>query len=536
MSRIITPCLVQLALPSRVELNAYLVLDDKPTRQNLKLKTLKKYVQQHPQGWKKRLELAELLYEMSDWEQAVEEYRQVLERQPQLTEVSLQLGRILYLLGKVAEAVEVYERALSLSQNLATKKHLAGLIAISRCLRTGLAIAEFKSATSLEPDNAAHWLALALTHLSEEAPIAALLAFERVLELNQYEIVALTHSYDTLIAVGHYQKAQQRVRQVLELVPNDVQALNRLAVYRSSLRLVWGEAGRETRGIIRKSAQLAPHVADVQKSLAYYHIYRGEREKGIAVMHQFVEQHPNYPSGWYYYAQCLFHTGDFLAAAEAILKAYMLYQKDCEIYRAACEILPHAGKLQELYPLLQEMLDYFKQRWSVWVSVGRVLVEKFQDTGGSTVSAKGLQLQPDLADCWFRHGRVLALAGNHQQAVAALEQGWQRLPEHGAYWQSVPAAAWLAKSYQALGMSASSQEWWTEAGNRAHKLMDIDPAMANYWRGRSLEALGDVPGAIQVYQTALSYHLLYPIHQEVEAALKRLSNSKNSQITTGDRL
>lgn len=54
-------CLVQLNQPTGVEMNAYLVLDEKLTRQDIKLKTLSKYVEQHPTGWKKRRELAELL-------------------------------------------------------------------------------------------------------------------------------------------------------------------------------------------------------------------------------------------------------------------------------------------------------------------------------------------------------------------------------------------------------------------------------------------------------------------------------------------
>ena len=47
-----------------------------------------------PKDGKKRLELADFLYEMGNWQQAVAEYRQVIERQPQLIGVLLQLGKI----------------------------------------------------------------------------------------------------------------------------------------------------------------------------------------------------------------------------------------------------------------------------------------------------------------------------------------------------------------------------------------------------------------------------------------------------------
>jgi len=74
-----------------------------------KLKTFSEYVQQYPSGWKKRLELANLLYAMGRIEQAVEEYRQVIEWQQPLIGVRLQLGKLLQLMGREVEAVAVFD-------------------------------------------------------------------------------------------------------------------------------------------------------------------------------------------------------------------------------------------------------------------------------------------------------------------------------------------------------------------------------------------------------------------------------------------
>src|SRR5205085_5833111 len=135
-----------------------LVLEDKPIRQDQKLKKLSKYLQQHPSGWKKRLELADLLCSMGNWQQAVLEYRQVLERQPQLMEVQLQLGKILQLMGRNAEAIVVYQSALPKSGNVATQHHVNGLIEVCRCCPQQ-AVRMFEEAASTEPDNPAHWYA-----------------------------------------------------------------------------------------------------------------------------------------------------------------------------------------------------------------------------------------------------------------------------------------------------------------------------------------------------------------------------------------
>ncbi|MEH2139026.1 hypothetical protein [Nostoc sp.] len=97
------------------------------------------------------------------------------------------------------------------------------------------------------------------------------------------------------------------------------------------------------------------------------------------------------------------------------------------------------------------MLERFPEQWSVWATVGRVLVESFQEIErGCSVSAKGIGLQPELADAWFSHGRVLALAVKHQEAIAALATGWQFLLVAGGYLQSVSATVWLGDSYRGL--------------------------------------------------------------------------------------
>ena len=159
MSRKTFTRLVTLSQPSGIEVNVNLVLGEKPIREEQKLKTLTKYVQQYPSGWKKRLELADLLYGMGKWQDAVEEYFHVIERQPQLIQVKLKLAKILQLMGRETEAIEVYETALSLvSDRPIAQSHILGLIAVCRH-DFQKAVEAFELATSFEPDNASHWLA-----------------------------------------------------------------------------------------------------------------------------------------------------------------------------------------------------------------------------------------------------------------------------------------------------------------------------------------------------------------------------------------
>jgi tetratricopeptide (TPR) repeat protein len=81
-------------------MNAQLFVEHKSAREQQKIISLNKYVKKYPQGWKKRLELASLLYETGNWQQAIIEYNQVIGRQPELINVHLKLGKMLQLMGR----------------------------------------------------------------------------------------------------------------------------------------------------------------------------------------------------------------------------------------------------------------------------------------------------------------------------------------------------------------------------------------------------------------------------------------------------
>lgn len=532
-------CVLSIIQSSGVEINIDLVLDEKPTRTNQKIKTLSQYVQQYPSGWKKRLELANLLYITGCWQQAIQEYQQVIERQPQLIEVQLKLGKMLQLMGQKTDAVAVYENALSLTHHEATRQHINGLIAVCRD-DIHKAILAFESATSLEPDNVAHWLALGRMQMYREDVVTALRAFETILSIHPDDIVALIERYDALLVLGKIRAAQECLDRLVELASEDFRVLKRQIENRCWMRLVLGEQGKQTKQIINLARRLAPDAVDTCELLAYYHIFQGDWATGVGVLAQFTEKHPNHPRSWYSYGRCLFHTGDYHQAASAMLKAYHLYPKDCEIYRALCEILPlilplispsshlltpegSNGIPISLALIVEEMLERFPQRWSVWTTAGRVLVEHFQEIDrGCDVSARATQLQPQLPHAWFRHGRVLALAGKHQEAVEALTQGWQLLADAEDYLPSVSVAVWLGESYRVLGDEAASREWWFGACQQALALMEFEPPTVCYWLGKALQGLGDVRGAVEAYQRSLNQQLLYPFRGEVEEALKQL--------------
>ncbi|TRU87226.1 MAG: tetratricopeptide repeat protein [Microcystis novacekii Mn_MB_F_20050700_S1] len=518
--------LVHFTLFSGLEINAQILTEEKSARQSEKLISLSKYVQKYPQGWKKRLELANLLYQTGNWQQAVTEYGQVIERQPQLIEVRLKLAKILQLMGLKKEAKEAYEKALFLSENEANQHHIKGLIAF--CVdENDEAIIALNLATNLEPDKAVHWLALAQIYQVGENPLGTLSASKQILSINPDDIVALLNSYDALAEVGDIQAARETLNRLIELAGDDFGVLQRQIEQRCQMRLVSGEEGKQTKKMITSLLRLTPDGVGAYNALAYYHILRGDWRQGVEVLANFTAEHPQHPYSWYFYGRCLSNTGDYQKAVQMIEKAYRLYPDDCEIYRGLCEILPLANSpLMKEQTIVEEMLQRFPQRWSIWATAGRVLVEHFQEIErGCQLSQQGIELQPELADAWFRHGRVLALAGKHREAVETYLKGWTLVPV-GGYLLSAPAAVWLGESYKAIKDTKTSQAWWKAAVEQCQELRTFNPAAANYWLGRALLGLGDKLGAMEAYQRALSQQLLYPIRGEVEKSARRLKGKK----------
>ena len=498
MSRNFTS-LVQLSLCSELDLNAYLILNKKPTRQEQKYKSLNKYINQHSSGWKKRLELANLLYETGKWSEAVLEFERVTVAQPRLIEPRLQLGKILQLINRKTEAIAVYQEALILSENLATQQHLVGLIESCKGNNnTQKAIAAFQSVTNLETRNLAHWLALGQLYIEAEHPTDALATFETILSLDPNNLMGLVYSHDLFLALGNFPEAEKLLSKALAVAPEDVQTLKRVITNRCRKRLVFGVEGKQTKKLIQTLIKQASSSAEAYNLLAHYYIFRGDRQKGIEISKQFAKEHDRNPHAWYYYSQSLLDISENEAAAEAILKAHQLFSGGVgdwrsyaldhrQVYRSLCEILPAAGRLDKTHAIIAEMLQYFPQSWSVWAIAGRVCVKYLQQSDiGCSYSLRGTTLQPQLADAWLCHGRVLSLADQHQQAISALTQGWQLISPKVENFKSVSAAVWLGESYQKLGNNHASQKWLQTAVQKAEKLIEFDPIKANYWQDRAL--------------------------------------------------
>lgn len=344
---VVATSMVQVTLPVGTRRSMHIFLKFKPSRQTIKINTLQHYVKKYPGGWKKRLQLAELLTAVGNWIGAIAEFKEVLHKHPQTVDAAMQLGEILIKCGQGKQAVEIYKNALAYVRKESSKYHLIGMMELCE-QRLESAKKAFEQAASLEPDNEVHYQKLALVCQQAGSPKDALKYFDKALEINPCDLVSLVYSWESLTKEGLLEKADEYVDRVLEIFPFDVLSLKRKADQRCRKGLVKGEAGKETRELIRKMKNLAPGAAEVDESLASYYFYRGAPQKTLEILKSAVLEKQNCPDSWYYYACWLYRTGALQLAADALLKAYELDKKDPRILLAAGEILAAAERWESL--------------------------------------------------------------------------------------------------------------------------------------------------------------------------------------------
>ena len=315
MSKQLFTRVLNLSQSSGKEININLFLPEKPVREKQKLKTLIKYIQKYPSGWKRRLELADLLFGMGRWAEAIEQYRLVVTRQPQLITVKLKLAKILQLMEQKEEAIAIYEQCVSTVDNLlvsaslsleierstqASKFHILGLIGLCR-QHLSEAVKALTKATQLEPNNPSHWLALGKVQVQLGNNLEAVIAFNEILSRCPQDLIALLDIYDALITLDHQQSenltisssktlwfalAETRLNQAIAIAPNDYQVLRRRIIHRCDKKQVLGKEGKETKKLINLLGKMTPNLREINHLNNYYNRVKKEIETQIRSSHK----------------------------------------------------------------------------------------------------------------------------------------------------------------------------------------------------------------------------------------------------------
>jgi RNA polymerase sigma factor (sigma-70 family) len=212
-----------------------------------RLASLMQYVAKHPGGWKKNLELAQIILAAGLWDKAERELRHVLEKHPRSFAGWVILGVMLAESDRREEAARHFLKAASLANRASSKAFFSGMAALSRC-SSGEALTFFEKARGLEPSNICFRQALGISLFKSKRYSEAFNCFTEILAERPEEIVSLAYSCELSFVLGRLEDAGKFIDVMLKSNPHDLFALKR----REKLEKQRGEPGEKTRKKLRR--------------------------------------------------------------------------------------------------------------------------------------------------------------------------------------------------------------------------------------------------------------------------------------------
>lgn len=306
-----------------VELSVCLVVKRRVTHVKLQLNSIRRYIGRHPGGWKRRLELADLLYAIGDWDAAFTEYDGLLE-QRRLPSVAVRYVHMLRVMGRdVSDADGL--KMLRHMQHDAGRLHLRAVLCFCR-RNFPEARRIFEKAIEVEPGNPVHWFELSRVCTDTKSALHAIRGAYVLLPgdsriLHRFFYLLLEAGLESEAFCLESQPGSQDIL-IVELL------VEKILLMRPRLK----EEIRRARALIQRLLRHDP-TSCVFHDL-YSRIETAYGADGMKILNGFVQKYPLNPYGHYNCALRLAACDDFSGAREAIERARQLRGDDIAINRA----------------------------------------------------------------------------------------------------------------------------------------------------------------------------------------------------------
>lgn len=515
---------VTLHLDDELEKSFLLRLRYRPRKVTSKrIASLEKYIDRHPTGWKKRLEIGRLLQEIGCFGQAIAHYRSALEKNPRCLSIWLELAFILESSNRDEDVDELYREALGQLRGVA-RSYMRGCRAIWLGERES-AEKVFQTLITEMPGSTVLLTDLARLRLESGRLFEASEGFDRVLEIDPDHLEALVLGHDALLAAGRTEEALGRQQRALQLDASNPLVLGRIIEHRCFAGLVDGEEAVVTRRFLRKLSKLAGAEVDTLRCRVAYHLARGEEQQAASRIGAFALAHPRHWRGRLAGSRLWTWLGDAQQAMRAVesmsASGHQELYTDAEACQVLCRVYSRAGRRRKVQELVDEaVLRNFTAHWQTMATAAEALCEVDGDAGlALEISRCASKLQPRLAVASFSHARVLAWSGDSPAALEVLAGGWGLVTERDG--SSIRASLLQAACHASCGEDAQSERWYLEALRMANA-STTDLARVAAWRGQAYEGLGNLQEAVAAYRSAVAMHVRHPLRADVLAALKRL--------------
>jgi RNA polymerase sigma factor (sigma-70 family) len=489
---------------------------------------LERYIERHPRGWRKRLELARTLVIEGRWTEALAHYRQVVEIHPFAEAPWRELGEVLRALDRRVESSNTFERAALMTGRDVQRLYFQAMAAASA---GSPARAEELLATAVEagPAHVPSLRALGAAHLDAGCPLQALDLLQRCLELDPEEPLAPSLCHDALAAAGQFLAARKLIEQAALRDPSNALALERVIAARARAGLIDGEEGRRSDELLARLQRLAPDRTGTVVAAARLSFARGHKNARYSLLAH-LRRHPRDVASWLALGRLLLADGDVQASIGALRRARELAPPRRDVVIALCRTLRCMPPAEEAH----RTLAVIRTRWAedaVLLTEGALLAVTLEDVElGLQLLRSAVTLEPRLPRLRRHHAALLMRAGHFEEARLELLAAAELVPPDDAHAEAIAVALTRAHLHCALGAAAEAREAWMEAWERTGPLGESDPALAQARQGEILERMGMLREASAAYRSALAHAIAFPLRRDVVAALQRLSGVSADEL------
>jgi tetratricopeptide (TPR) repeat protein len=242
----------------------------------------------NPEAWPARNNLANVLSQKGDIDEAISESRKALEINPNYVEAHNNLGNALLRKGRVDEAIIEYQKALEINANTAdTHSNLANAFILKK--RIDEAIAECREALGINPNMAEAHYSLGNALLQKGQTDEAIAECQKALELDPTLAQAHYSIGNALFQKGRADAAAVQFQQALEIDPNDAKTHNNLG-------LALFQKGRvdEAMDQYDKALEINPNTVDAHYNLGLVLFQKGRVDEAIVEYEKALKIDPDY--------------------------------------------------------------------------------------------------------------------------------------------------------------------------------------------------------------------------------------------------
>ncbi len=466
---------VRVVIDGESEAESTLFMPYCPTELTIqKHRSLDRYIRQHPTGWTRRRVLGRALVAEGQPRQAISHLEYVALRQPQWLDSWLDLATAHQLLEEAESEAGVYERALASVTHEPSRSYLRGCHA--RTLGN-LQQAEkcFTLAASQAPGQVAPQVALAEVRRDGGYSYEALTALDAARAADPRDLAALISMPHLYRFAGRSRQAAEQLNSALVLTGSSPVVLGPWLVTR--LRRNGGVSqpqSPETR-CWRSLIEFPELKAGIYSNLALAEALTGE-SRGIGRrVTQLLDQAPKLRQSWLSCAHYLDWRGRPRQALLMLDQARSLGAAGHDLELTACRLLVRAGEYWRLSRQIEVIRERYSEDWEALATIAWALTaSSLAPHHALELSTAALARQPQLPAAWIEHGQRLAGQGRARQAIQALEQGRELLPDDDGFELAAVAALEIARIERRRGRTDACRRWAQEAMAATGALKELD--------------------------------------------------------------